>query len=152
MPTARRLFDAAWVAYPPAAILLAAVLLLGSGCATTTPAAGHAETRVTAPPYPSHLAVRGTAAARAAVLYGRRQLDLVNLGDQPWSGGRVWLNGRYSAHLPRTAPGGFRHYGFALFLDADGTPYPGDVTREPVESIELQFGDELTRVRFGLGH
>ena len=100
---------------------------------------------MTAPPYPSHLAVRGTAAARAAVLYGRRQLDLVNLGDQPWAGGRVWLNGRYSAHLPRTAPGGFRHYGFALFLDADGNAYPGDVTREPVESIELQFGDELTR-------
>ena len=156
--------EVVWSLYPPLALMAAAALLFAGGCASSRegdeadayaaeePAAIVASAAASAPVYPAHLPVAGTAAARATALHGRDQLDLVNLGRHDWASGRVWLNGRYGAALPpRTAPGAIRRLPFALFRDADGLPFPSDNAAVVVDRVELQFGDELARVRFGLG-
>ena len=166
-PVVRRWAERVWNAYPPAAMLLSAVLLAGCGQLGLTAAApaddaqdarlaGNA-TAVPAPvAYPSELPLVGTAAARATVAHGKDRLEVANLSRLPWPGdgqARLWLNRRYGAPLPRLLPGKIARLSFADFLDADGNAFPTDNSSVVVEHIELVLGgDERTRVRFGLGY
>lgn len=166
--------------YPPLAILVFALLFLAAGCSQTratsasepspeaqlavadlaegvetdSPEAQQAaptpEPEVL-PSFPAHAPVIGTAAARATLRYGRNQVDLVNLSKLPWTGGRVWLNRQWSAALPHTEAGEIRRFDFSYFRDAEGRPFPTDNPATRIERVELQMGDELTRVRYGLG-
>jgi hypothetical protein len=160
-PLLTRVADLLWLCYPPVAILAIAALLLASGCSRSTPVEGVsaieasqgtlASARV-GPAYPDGLPVIGTAAARATIRHGRNQVDVINLGPTPWHEGRLWLNERYSIDLPRTEPGEIRRLPFSIFRDATGRTFPLDNRIELVEGVELQMGDELTRVSWGLDY
>ena len=101
--------------------------------------------------YPSGSPVLGTAAARATVQYGRNKIELANLGQLPWTSGRVWINRTWSVQLPHTKAGKLRRLDFGLFRDASGRPFPKNNQSVRVERLELQLGDEITRIRYGLG-
>ena len=169
-PKARRWAERAWACYPPAAVLVAAVFLLG-GCAKlgltagrpdapaapttagpTTAAADDAPAAAGYPAYPDDLPLVGTAAARATVMHGKNALDLANLSKLPWRDARVWLNRRYSLPLAYLAPGKIERLKFEDFRDDKGATFPTDNRLVVVEELELVLGDERTRVRFGLGY
>ena len=164
--------ERAWACYPPAAVLVAAVFLVG-GCARLGMTADEPATRPTAgvtepgdaqrreaeadapagfPAYPSDLPLVGTAAARATVMHGKNALDLANLSKLPWRDARVWLNRRYSLPLAYLAPGKIERLKFEDFRDDKGATFPTDNRLVVVEELELVLGDERTRVRFGLGY
>ncbi len=104
----------------------------------------------TLPAYPADLSIAGTAAARATIKHGKDEVILFNLSQIQWDQGRIWLNGRYSAVLSPTEPGEMRQLRFSYFKDAEGNEFPSDNTYFRVERVELQLGDELSNVRFGL--
>ena len=170
-PFARPAASIAWEAYPPVAILIVAVLL-ASGCtmgkgdevrtgdeleddSNVISAVDDSATLAAAQPetvaFPTDLPVVGTAAARATVRHGKDQLDLFNLSKTDWPEVRVWLNGQYSAVVRDIASGKLHRLRFNTFVDADGRPFPSDNRVVRVESVEMQMGDELARVRFGIG-
>lgn len=162
---AHRLAEAAWSLYPPAAILLA-VLLLAAGCRGGSNGADarlggasrdEGPTRVAAAPaeypsYPIETPLVGTADGRATAYYGKDRLEIVNLSEQAWPQTRIWVNHRYSALLPHTRPGEVRSIHFSFLRDEQGRTFPTDNMEIRVESVELVTGDERTKVPFGLGY
>ncbi len=172
-PFARPVAAMAWEAYPPVAILVVA-LLVGAGCksgddvrtgdelqddsnvisaidGTATLASADVETELATLAFPSELPTIGTAAARATIRHGKDQVDLFNLSKTKWPRVRVWLNGEYSTLVQDLESGKLQRLRFASFLNADGKPFPSDNRTVRVERVEMQTGDELARVRFGIG-
>lgn len=161
--SARRIAEAAWAFYPPAALLVAA-LLLAAGCRSGSDGgSARADFRDGAalkasdvpaiyPSYPSHLPLAGTADARATAHYGKNRIEIANLSDQPWPASRIWVNRKYSALLAHTRPGQVRSFNFEYLLDDQGRPFPTDNMGVRVEEVELVTGDERTKVPFGLGY
>lgn len=161
--SARRVAEAAWSLYPPAALLVAA-LLLAVGCrggsdgrsaridSRDGAALKASDVPVVHPSYPSHLPLAGTADARATAHYGKNRMEIANLSDQPWPDSRIWVNRKYSALLAHTRPGRVRSINFEYLLDDQGRPFPTDNMSVRVEEVELVTGDERAKVRFGLGY
>jgi hypothetical protein len=162
--------------YPPIAILIAAILMAG-GCATRTEPAIRTTAQLTEevpqaqlaagelegparpvaaearPAYPADLPVIGHAAARAVALHGKNRVDLINLGSIDWpEGGRLWVNGRYSAELLPLESGTIYHVPFEALVDAEGSSFPLSSRIERVKTVEVELYGELTNIRFALGY
>ncbi len=162
----RQWAERAWSLYPPAALLIGA-LLLAAGCrgnhTASTPMASpapegdayRANASVEAilyPSYPADLPLAGSADARATIRYGKDRIELINLSSTPLTGARLWVNDRYSMLLPHTRPNDIRSIHFSFLRDENGRPFPTNNSVIRIEKVELITGDERTSVRFGLGY
>src|SRR5689334_16599582 len=56
----------------------------------------------------------GTIKARAAIEYGIKEVQLVNLSDEEWTNVEVWVNERYVCFVPKITPKKLQRINFQM--------------------------------------
>ena len=89
--------------------------------------------------YPTDMADGGNADARAQVAYEVDQINLLNLSSEDWTDLEIWVNRKYSLHLPRLEAGKKRvkTITFLMLYDDQGNPFPSDNMKQKIDSLEM---------------
>ena len=89
--------------------------------------------------YPTEMTDGGTADARAQVAYEVDQIQLLNLSPEDWTDLEIWVNRKYSLHLPRLEAGKKRvkTLTFLMLYDDQGNPFPSDNMKQKIDTLEM---------------